>query len=298
MTGLPVGNLFLAHAGTAGDPSGDALSGLISDAGTNDAMMSEPGIALSNGRAIRFRMRRTGAPDKMLERLMSPVGKIVTSDFSMHMDAAFNAALAKPTANGKQWLDHRRTDMTEQANTASIRKEDRTWHFALGVFMILLGVAALSAPFMATLLVEAILGFVLLAAALALFALFLLTDEGWGARFMFLAVGIATSLAALFLLLEPLAGLLGLTLVITIYLFVSGILRMVAGYKMFPARIAGLVIAAGGVSVFIAIILAFRYPDISMVFLGVSTGISLVLEGLGHIGLGSGRGTALDDAAG
>ena len=184
--------------------------------------------------------------------------------------------------------------MTDQTNAASIRSEDRKWHIALGVVMILGGLAALSSPLVASLLVEAILGMVLLAAALALFTLFLMTDKGWGARLVFFAVGVATALAGLFVLMQPLAALVSLTLVIIIYLFVSGILRMIAGYQMFPARVAGLVIAAGGISVLLGVILAFRYPDISLVFLGVSTGISLVLEGVGHIAHGSGRDATID----
>lgn len=98
LAGLAVGNPLLMLAGTAGGAAGGAVGGLFSDAGISDEMMEQSGEALSNGKAILFLMGRTGAPDKVLERLKPFGGKVVSSNLSNDMDTKINAALAEATA--------------------------------------------------------------------------------------------------------------------------------------------------------------------------------------------------------
>lgn len=85
----------LMGAGAAGGAAGGGLGGWLSDAGISDEMMEKTSAALDNDKAILFVAGRTGAPDKVLERLSEFGGEVVTSNMTAEMDAQINAALAK-----------------------------------------------------------------------------------------------------------------------------------------------------------------------------------------------------------
>lgn len=82
-------------AGAAGGAAGGALGGWLSDAGISDEMMKKTADALEHNKAILFVMGRTGAPDKVLERLATFGGEVVTSNLSDDVDQKINEALAK-----------------------------------------------------------------------------------------------------------------------------------------------------------------------------------------------------------
>ncbi|PRY19787.1 putative membrane protein [Aliiruegeria haliotis] len=85
----------LSVAGAAGGAAGGAMSGLMSDVGNFDEMMEKTSHALDADKAILFIMGRTGAPDKVLERLSEFGGEVVTSSPTADIDARINEALAE-----------------------------------------------------------------------------------------------------------------------------------------------------------------------------------------------------------
>ena len=93
--GILTGTPYAALAGAAGGAAGGALGGAMSDIGVSNEMMKETAQALDEGKAILFLLGRTGAPDKVLERLQPFGGKVVTSSLPADMDEKINAALAK-----------------------------------------------------------------------------------------------------------------------------------------------------------------------------------------------------------
>jgi uncharacterized membrane protein len=92
--GIATGTPYAALAGAAGGAAGGALGGSFSDVGVSDDMMKETSAALEDGKAILFLLGRTGAPDKVLERLQPFGGTVVTSNLPEETDQRINAALA------------------------------------------------------------------------------------------------------------------------------------------------------------------------------------------------------------
>ena len=70
-----------------------SVRGWLSDAGISDEMMKKTAEALDSNKAILFIAGRTGAPDKVLERLKPFGGEVVTSNLSEDMDKKINDAL-------------------------------------------------------------------------------------------------------------------------------------------------------------------------------------------------------------
>jgi uncharacterized membrane protein len=98
IAGIATGGAGLALAGMAGGAAGGALGGWFSDAGISDEMMKKTADALDADKAILFVMGRTGAPEKVLERLARFGGEVVTSNLSEDMDKKINDALGKTAA--------------------------------------------------------------------------------------------------------------------------------------------------------------------------------------------------------
>ncbi len=94
LLGLFIGTPYAALAGAAGGAAGGAIGGHFSDIGVSDEMMKETGKALEDGKAILFILGRTGAPDKVLERLKPFGGTVVTSSLPEETDQRINEALA------------------------------------------------------------------------------------------------------------------------------------------------------------------------------------------------------------
>ncbi|MDJ0860291.1 MAG: DUF1269 domain-containing protein [Dinoroseobacter sp.] len=93
--GIATGAPYAALAGAAGGAAGGALGGHFSDVGVSDDMMKETAKALEDGKAILFILGRTGAPDKVLERLQPYGGEVVTSNLPAETDQKINEAFAK-----------------------------------------------------------------------------------------------------------------------------------------------------------------------------------------------------------
>lgn len=93
--GIFTGTPYAALAGAAGGAAGGALGGHFSDIGVSDQMMKETGQAIEDGKAILFILGRTGAPDKVIERLQPYGGTVVTSNLPAEVDEQINAAFTK-----------------------------------------------------------------------------------------------------------------------------------------------------------------------------------------------------------
>ena len=176
----------------------------------------------------------------------------------------------------------------KESNQEAGQRQGNRW---LGILMVIGGVVAFAAPFQATVFVNVLIGIVLLAASGILLATLIVSDEGFWPRVGHLAVAAINFFVGVFFLVRPEEALSLLTLVIIGYLFVFGAIRIFGGFMIMPLsdRDGYLMVAAGALSVMIAIVFSVRYPDTSTVVLGIGAGATLILEGLTMLGFRVGR---------
>ena len=117
------------------------------------------------------------------------------------------------------------------AITSEVR-EHRFWFLALGVAMVLPGIAAIAFPFMATLAVELLLGWILLANGV-LEIVHAFRAARWKG-FILAMMGALLSLGIGILLLYPLTGILSLTLVIAVFFKAGGLFRILLAFRLRP----------------------------------------------------------------
>lgn len=152
------------------------------------------------------------------------------------------------------------------------------WLLALGIVLVLGGIAAIAAPFLASIAVEGAVGAMMLIGGV-LQGVHVWRAGGWRAR-LWSGVLAAVYLAGGGLLfLNPLAGLVALTLVLLSVLLVDGIARIVFGLRLRPERGWGWMTASGAVSTGLAAVLFLLFPAISLTALGTLAGVALIFEG-------------------
>jgi len=154
--------------------------------------------------------------------------------------------------------------------------------FWLGLVMVLLGLAAIFFPMVATLAATVLVGWLLL--LFGLFALFgAFSIHGTGPFFAALLLGLLAFAAGFFLLFSPLAGAVALTLLAGITFLMQGAFELVFAFEMRP--VGGWIgMALSGIaSVVVALIIIAGWPGISLIVLGILLGVNFLTTGLAYL---------------
>ena len=154
--------------------------------------------------------------------------------------------------------------------------------FWLGVVLVVLGVAAIVFPLFSTLVAALLVGWVLLiSGAVALFGSF--SIHGTGPFFGALLIGLLSIAAGVFLLFNPLAGAVALTLMLGVIFTFQGAFEIAFAFEMRPhAGWVGMLLS-GIASIVMAVLIAAGWPGISVLVLGILLGVNFVRTGLGYI---------------
>jgi uncharacterized membrane protein HdeD (DUF308 family) len=159
--------------------------------------------------------------------------------------------------------------------------QKRWWYFALGVFLILLGAAACAMAITTTMLTVVMVGWILLVAGFGLAILSFLTGR-WSGFLLSLAAGALSAIAGITILSNPLAGAVGITLMVGTILIAAGIYRSIASSVMqFPGW--GWALLSGLASIVLGAMLLSHWQSTSLWFLGVYVGIDLIIHGFSWI---------------
>lgn len=154
----------------------------------------------------------------------------------------------------------------------------------LGIAMALIGVAALAFPFIATIVAALLVGWVFLFAGIFM-SIGAYSIHGTGPFFSALLFGLASIIAGVFLLFNPLGGALTLTLVIGILLMFQGASELVFAFEMRPhAGWIGMLVS-GLASIILAVLIVAGWPSASSIVLGILLGVNFLTTGIGYIAI-------------
>ena len=152
----------------------------------------------------------------------------------------------------------------------------------LGVALLVLGVAAIVFPMISTLVATLLVGWVLLiAGGFGLLGSF--SIRGTGPFFGALLLALLTLAAGLFLLFNPLAGAVALTLMLGVIFVLQGASEIVFAVEMRPHGAWVGMLLSGIASLAVAALIAAGWPGISAIALGILLGVNFVSSGLGYI---------------
>jgi uncharacterized membrane protein HdeD (DUF308 family) len=182
--------------------------------------------------------------------------------------------------------------------TTSLRAHWQVF-LAEGILLMILGVLAIVVPNVATLAVEALIGWLLLVSGIVglIATLRMRSAPGFGWSLLSAAIAIA---AGVVLLIWPLSGALSLTLVLTAFLTVEGVATIL--YALEHRRELsgrwGLMLFSGGVDLILAAMIFAGFPATAAWAIGLLMGINLVFGGSALIAMALHARGAAPSAAG
>lgn len=158
------------------------------------------------------------------------------------------------------------------------------WSIALSVVLILAGLVAILAPLLAGVALTAILGWlVILVGAGHLWLAWHV--RGAGAHLWEALIGLAYLVAGIFLLVHPVAGLVGITAILGAYLLVRGIFELIAAFSMRGVGGRGWLLFNGAISLILAFMIWRHLPYSADWFLGTLLGFAILFTGISRLAL-------------
>jgi uncharacterized membrane protein HdeD (DUF308 family) len=147
-----------------------------------------------------------------------------------------------------------------------------------GIVLVVLGALALIVPMAAALAIELILGWLLLLAGITQ-VIHALRSKG-SQRFWWEAgIGILYCLVAYSLLMDPMQGLITLTLLLTILFIAEGIFKIILAWQLRPASTWPWLLVSGLLSCALGMIILSNISGNASWVLGIMVGINFVFAG-------------------
>ena len=155
------------------------------------------------------------------------------------------------------------------------------WAIALGILMIVIGVVAVIEPFIAAIAITVFVGFVFLMYGIFhIIYAFSLRKLGAGWFVLQVLLGILYLMAGGVLLKRPFEGLVTLTLIAGILIFVDGVIQVINAFDMKPRYGWGWALFSGILGIILGILIWSEWPQSSAWVLGILVGVNLITNGL------------------
>jgi uncharacterized membrane protein HdeD (DUF308 family) len=156
------------------------------------------------------------------------------------------------------------------------------WFLALGILLVIIGLAAIAFPFLSTIAAKIAIGWIFLVAGVVeVFHAFYV--QRWAGFIWNLLIGLLYILAGIWLAFFPLTGILTLTVVIAALFFVEGVMEFIMGFRMRPHEGWGWVVLSGLVAIAAGLLIALSLPASAVWALGLLAGINLLFSGWSFI---------------
>ena len=165
------------------------------------------------------------------------------------------------------------SDVVRQASTLSV-----LW----GVLLIVLGMAAVAAPFYAAVAVNAAIAWLIALAGIVHLALAFHAHRA-GSFIWKLLVGVAYIFFGGYLIVHPVVGVASLTLVLASLFLVEGILDVVLFFKVRAMQGASWVLLDGIVTLLLGGMIYMQWPSSSAWAIGTLVGVSLIISGVTRV---------------
>jgi uncharacterized membrane protein HdeD (DUF308 family) len=156
------------------------------------------------------------------------------------------------------------------------------WFLALGILLIVLGMACIAFDVAATLTTVLLFGWMLLIGGV--FALVQAFTVGtWSGFFLYLLSALFRGVTGYLLIRNPVLGAEALTLVLASFFVVSGLFRAI-GFAMARFPRWGWAVFSGIVTALLGVMLLAQIPTAGIWFTGFAIGVDLVFDGVAICG--------------
>lgn len=167
-------------------------------------------------------------------------------------------------------------------SVVTIGRRSLNWSIAFSVLIIFAGILAIAMPPLAGLAVNIVVAWLLLFSG-AMHLVFAWHTRTAGAAVWEVLLGLVYGTIGIYLLAQPLAGLVALTLALAIYLFFESILEFTAFAALRRTPGASWLLLDGVITLILAIMIWRTWPSGSEWVLGTLVGISMIFSGTSRL---------------
>jgi uncharacterized membrane protein HdeD (DUF308 family) len=175
--------------------------------------------------------------------------------------------------------------MALQSPSAIVRQVS-TLSVVWGVLLILLGILAISSPFVAAVAVNVIIAWLIVMAGVVHFVIAFRKREA-GSVIWRLLVGLAYVAFGVYLIARPVAGVATLTLVLASLFLVEGVLDIVLYFQTRAVRGSSWFLLDGIITLLLGLMIYAQWPSSSAWAIGTLVGVSLIMSGVTRVMLAS-----------
>jgi uncharacterized membrane protein HdeD (DUF308 family) len=154
----------------------------------------------------------------------------------------------------------------------------------LGLLSIVFGVLALNFAALTSLSVTLVVGAMFVVAGIAQ-AVAGFREKGGGARAWAIGLGAVMALLGVSFLVNPFAGTISLSILVTAFIGASGVLRLMHAREARGTPTFWMMIVTGLVSIALAVFILVN-PQVTLVLLGIVLGVELIVNGAALIAWG------------
>ena len=160
--------------------------------------------------------------------------------------------------------------------------EHRSWFIALGVLLIVLGIAAIAFPLLSTIATKIFLGWLFIIGGVSQLVHSFSTQR-WSQFFLNLLVGLLYVIAGAWLAFFPLTGIITLTILLAVMFIVEGVLEAAMAFRMRPQDGWGWMLTAGIVAVLAGVLIMAKLPTSAIWAIGLLAGINIMSTGFAYL---------------
>jgi uncharacterized membrane protein HdeD (DUF308 family) len=154
-----------------------------------------------------------------------------------------------------------------------------TWSIVVSVLIMIAGFLAIALPLIAGIAITLIVGSMLIFTGV-LHIVFAFRAGQARMTVWQVLLGLVYGFIGVYILMNPAAGLAGLTFAIAVYLFVEAVLELALGIQLRPAPGTGWLIFDSIITFILAVMIWSTWPSSAAWVVGVLVGISMLFSGM------------------
>ena len=165
---------------------------------------------------------------------------------------------------------------------ADVVRHASTWSIIGGIMLIIFGVLAIGAPFLAAFAVSAAFAWLIILAG-AVHLILALRVHRAGSMIWKLLVGLAYFFFGVYLLMHPALAVASLTLMLASLFLIEGILNIILFFQMRSMRGSGWVLGDGIITLLLGLLIYRHWPSSSFWVIGTLVGVSMIISGVTRV---------------
>lgn len=168
------------------------------------------------------------------------------------------------------------------AETKQLISEKWGWFLALGIVLILAGIAAIAFPLLSSIAAKLVLGWLFIIGGVMMIV-HAFQAPGWSGFLWELLIGILYAVVGGYLAFFPLSGLLTLTLLIAALFIAEGIFEAIMAFRVRPHEGWVWLLLSGIAALAVGVIIAMGLPESAVWAIGLLVGINLLFSGWSYV---------------